>query len=431
MTIVQQHTEALLRELALSAIDADGGAPMRLGVDFGELDRQLRAALQAGETTADLVLPVTARSPGEVRAAGEALASGDQLAADGQLLCPPASPEIADGRRWLVEQTADQLDGAAPTAWQPAQPATPGPTSDLDHAEVLSQLPHTVVVGDAANRIAYASAAAAELLGWEPDELVGQRITAIVPERLHHAHIVGYTRYLLTGQPRLLGTPMHVPARRRDGSEIDVELSLSVLTDRAGRPLFAAVLHPLPRGEAPPPIVGVETWHDTLHRELRAALDATATQPAPMRRQRLLAALAGAVGWDLAAWWAVDGDRLRCEELWRRSGELEPFEAATRERRFPPGRGLPGRVWQRRDAPAWLTDIARDANFPRAAAALAVGLRSGCATPVAAGGETVGVVELLTTRVQPADEALLVALGTAGELLGEAAADHPAGADST
>lgn len=418
MTTVQQHTETLLRELALVSVEeAEEWAPVRIGVDFDELDRQLRAAMRAGHTVVDLTLHVH-DSASQLRTAEETLREGDRMAGMGLLLCPPALPEVAGCRRWFLQQLIEQLEERPAEPWRPQQAATPERELELDHAAALDNLAHAVVLADDQNRIIYLNAAGEGLLGWAVDELVGQRLTAIIPERLHHAHVAGYTRYLLTGRSRLLNTPVRVPARRRDGSEIGVELALSAFPAGAGRQMFAAVLR---RQEGEDAAASDHTDSPNAVLLVARTRDVVADStdfPVDERRRRVLATLATDLDWHFGAWWEVEGDYLRCAATWQRSSELDPFVAATSEQRFSAGAGLPGRVWARETA-AWITDLVADANFPRVAVALAAGLRSGCAFPVIDDHRIVGVIELLTTVVREPDEELMNSLAAIGEQLSE------------
>lgn len=417
MATVQQHTETLLRELALVSVEeVEEWAPVRIGIDFDELDRQLRAAMRAGHTAVDLVVHVHDPAS-ELRKAEETLREGDRMAGAGLLLCPPPLPEVAGCRRWFLQQLIDQLEGQPAEPWRPQHAATPERELEVDHTAALDHLAHAVVLADDQNRITYLNAAGEALLGWAADELVGQRLTAIIPERLHHAHVAGYTRYLLTGRSRLLNTPVRVPARHRDGSEIDVELALSAFRTGTGRQTFAAVLR---RQEAEnagfPEDADTEGEAASLVTRTRAVVADSAGLPADERRRRVLATLVTELDWHFGGWWEVDGGQLRCAATWQRSSELDPFVAATAEQRFSVGTGLPGRVWARQ-APAWIADLVADANFPRVAVALATGLRSGCAFPIVDDGRVVGVIELLTTVVRPLDEELMDSCAAIGELL--------------
>ncbi len=108
----------------------------------------------------------------------------------------------------------------------------------------------------------------------------------------------------------------------------------------------------------------------------------------------LLAALQQGTGCALAAYWTVDGDRLRCRDIVHRDdATLEVLGSATRLVAFTPGQGLPGKAWQ--------ADVAvheRDpSGGPRGAYLTASGVRCGAAAAVRVGAEVVGVIELLDT----------------------------------
>jgi GAF domain-containing protein len=114
----------------------------------------------------------------------------------------------------------------------------------------------------------------------------------------------------------------------------------------------------------------------------------------------------------------VDQDRLRCDATWSEHPErYRGFTSTSSDLSFGSTEGLPGRVWAE-DAPAWVSDVVRDANFPRMAVALQHGLRSACAFPVRRGDEVVGVIELFSDHIRVRDDELLTALGTIGCVLG-------------
>jgi PAS domain S-box-containing protein len=84
--------------------------------------------------------------------------------------------------------------------------------------------------------------AATTLFGWTRDEALGATLThLIIPTDLVPQHIAGLERYLLTGEPHILGSPVEVPARRRDGQTFPVEITVWELIDE-GRRAFHAFL---------------------------------------------------------------------------------------------------------------------------------------------------------------------------------------------
>jgi len=83
---------------------------------------------------------------------------------------------------------------------------------------------------------------------------------------------------------------------------------------------------------------------------------------------RMLEAICEALDWEFGGLWNVDraAGVLRCVATWHPpSLNVEEFVAASRSTAFPPGIGLPGRVWSSKQ-PAWIPDVVHDSNFPRA-----------------------------------------------------------------
>ncbi|HET7705052.1 MAG TPA: PAS domain S-box protein [Thermoanaerobaculia bacterium] len=78
---------------------------------------------------------------------------------------------------------------------------------------------------DEASRIYFCNAAVKQLFGWEPSELIGGTLDAIIPERLRDAHHRGIARYVRTGQRKLSWGAVELPALHRDGHEFPAEMS--------------------------------------------------------------------------------------------------------------------------------------------------------------------------------------------------------------
>jgi signal transduction histidine kinase/integral membrane sensor domain MASE1/CheY-like chemotaxis protein len=137
---------------------------------------------------------------------------------------------------------------------------------------------------------------------------------------------------------------------------------------------------------------------------------------------KVLEAICRDLDWDLGALWTVDpdSDRLRLVEQWhRRRGPAFPrFESASRSIRFERGTGLPGRVWASR-APAWIPDVTRDANFPRAPLATEEGLRGAFGFPVVLEGTVVAVLEFFSREIRQPDATTLASFAAIGNELGQ------------
>ena len=146
------------------------------------------------------------------------------------------------------------------------------------------------------------------------------------------------------------------------------------------------------------------------------AESATLVDAAP----RMLQAICGALGWDYGSFWTVDraAAQLRWAATWHApSLPFDEFAAVSRGTAFATGVGLPGRVWSSLE-PAWIPDVVRDPNFPRAPAAERAGLHAAFGFPVVGRTETIGVMEFFSREIREPDADLLRMLMTVGSQVG-------------
>jgi two-component system NtrC family sensor kinase len=125
--------------------------------------------------------------------------------------------------------------------------------------------------------------------------------------------------------------------------------------------------------------------------------------------------------WDYGAFWRVDvhTQRLRCATMWHRPAVSAPgFEKLTRTLQYERGAGLPGRVWAD-GQPAWIPEIAGDANSPRRSAAREDGLHSAFAVPIILRGECLGVLEFFSREARPPDLVTLEMMNSLGTQIGQ------------
>ena len=101
--------------------------------------------------------------------------------------------------------------------------------------------PDALIVADALGTIVLANPAAAGLLGYSASELVGLNVDALVPDAIRPRHAAYRGAYAHNPKPRPMGTGMELVAKRRDGSEVVVEIALSPLQNH-GLPLVVAAI---------------------------------------------------------------------------------------------------------------------------------------------------------------------------------------------
>ncbi|MFC9277789.1 SpoIIE family protein phosphatase [Streptomyces collinus] len=250
----QQQWEGALRELMLATATAtDGWAGVRpedlaVAQDMSHMICACMTAAVEQETPDSSTLSLLVGFPAQAAPAAQALRrvldDADALAQQGSLLTLPALPQIRAFRHWLLDQIAGQLTGAPAMAWTlvPGAPgATPTELAPWDASEVEASGVPTVAADDG-NRIVAVNKPAASLLGWQPHELVGQRLTALIPGHLRKRHTAAFTSLLLTGEPRILGRSIPVPALHRDGRLIPVRLFIQTQEAVDGHTVFVAQL---------------------------------------------------------------------------------------------------------------------------------------------------------------------------------------------
>ncbi|MEP6503078.1 MAG: PAS domain S-box protein, partial [Betaproteobacteria bacterium] len=91
------------------------------------------------------------------------------------------------------------------------------------------------------NLIRFCNPAVTRLLGYLPDEVVGQPLSILQPQRMRAAHQHGFERYIATGVRHVDWRAVEVPALHRDGHEIPVEVSFSDM-QIDGRRIFGAFM---------------------------------------------------------------------------------------------------------------------------------------------------------------------------------------------
>lgn len=97
------------------------------------------------------------------------------------------------------------------------------------------------MIVDAAGRILFANRRITALCGYRPEEIVGQAIECLLPERYRQIHLGHRRDYARNARPRPMGLDLELYALHKDGSELPVEISLSPIRD-GERQLVAAAL---------------------------------------------------------------------------------------------------------------------------------------------------------------------------------------------
>jgi PAS domain S-box-containing protein len=259
------------------------------------------------------------------------------------------------------------------------------------------------------NRILSWNAGAERLLGYTAGEVIGKPAVLLHPVDRQDEERVILER--LNRAERI--EPYETVRLSKAGQPIDVSLTVSPIFDSTGRVIGASK------------IARSITANKRAERRLimengvtRALAESGSLSEAA---GQILSAMCEPLGWDVGAIWFVDQHEkvLRCSEVWHRpSIQVPQFEESSRARTFQPGIGLPGRVWSRAEA-AWIPNVVKDDNFPRAPMADHEGLQSAFAFPIVLNDEVLGVIEFFSREISLPDAELLQVTTNVGSQIGQ------------
>jgi len=279
---------------------------------------------------------------------------------------------------------------------------------------------------DLDGRITGWNAQAERNFGWSREEVLGRILAEmIIPPRYRSAHEEGLRRYRASGVGPVVNRRLELSALHRDGHEFPVELSISPIFTAAGTTFSAFVRDITERKRAEAAILR----QTALVKLLQTVAGAANEAPTPRDALQIgVDQVCAYTGWPVgdACVLADDG-----------SGDLVPggiwhlddpvrfrhFQELTNAARFPPGIGLPGRVLASGHA-AWIMDVTRDANFPRAQAAVDIGVKGAFSFPVRVGTTVLAVLEFFTRDPREPDRELLDAMDNIGTHLGRVFERH-------
>ena len=116
--------------------------------------------------------------------------------------------------------------------------------SELRWHAVIESAVDGIVLIDATGRIEAFNPAAERLFGYTEAEVVGRNVTVLMPSPYREEHDGYLSRYLATGEARIIGIGREVTGRRRDGSTFPVHLSVGQMSI-GGERKFTGILHDL------------------------------------------------------------------------------------------------------------------------------------------------------------------------------------------
>ncbi len=108
-------------------------------------------------------------------------------------------------------------------------------------ASILNAVPDAVVAVNERGVIIQINSQTESLFSYTRDELIGQRLEVLVPERHRPQHDAHREEYHRQPKIRRMGSGLDLYGRRRDGSEFPVEISLSPITNADGMIVLSVI----------------------------------------------------------------------------------------------------------------------------------------------------------------------------------------------
>ena len=269
--------------------------------------------------------------------------------------------------------------------------------------------PDGLLLVDQAGQIALANPTAARLLGYEPDELRGMGVDCLVPDSIRLRHAAYRDAYGRAPRTRPMGTQIDLVARRKDGSEVMVEIALSPLQDH-GLPFVVAAIRDIGAYPRVKQALQQARYSEHLAQLGRLAVDARDPQTLLDQVPRIAA---DALQVEVAVVFLRDSDG-QTVRVASGVGNL-PGEAVGERLPFRPD-SSPGLVLSH-GVPLVVEDYRTERRFVVPAAYLEAGMVSAMAVPVSDRGRTIGALVVRSCSATRFGDDELRFLGSLASLL--------------
>ena len=249
---------------------------------------------------------------------------------------------------------------------------------------LLEMAPDATIVADGDGRIQLVNHMTEQMFGYSREQLIGQLVEQIIPERFHTVHMRHRAEYAASPRTRSMGANLRLFGRKCDGSEFPVEVNLAHLKEDERLLVIVSIRD----------VSEVQRVQAANH-ELRQLLELTDTALAQLQLDTLLPTVLRRMNevmqLDCAAilLLAANGQELRLRAICGKEQEMSPALPV------PLGQGFAGRVAANR-APLIVDDVS---SIPTVNPSLFERFTSGAGVPLLIGERVVGV--LLVETVNP------------------------------
>jgi two-component system sensor kinase FixL len=107
---------------------------------------------------------------------------------------------------------------------------------------VVEASPNGILLFDAQGQIVLVNARAEKLFGYEPQEMIGQAVDLLVPERFRGESQAHRTGFHAAAATRLMGAGRELVARRKDGTEFPAEIGSNLIESPQGPLVLSSII---------------------------------------------------------------------------------------------------------------------------------------------------------------------------------------------
>ena len=287
------------------------------------------------------------------------------------------------------------------------------------YRSILDAALDAVICVDASGHVVDWNLRAALMFGWKYEDVAGHQVAArLLAGDDGNRLVMTMERYRSRPDDSAIGKRMAMQGRHRNGRLFPVELILTPI-DADGELHFALFIRDLSTRES-----------DAKRRE-RQSLEAQLLQHATLQVARAetfedairssLKAMCDITGWQIGHAWIPDRrtDRLVSKGIWHGIDEErhQAFLAGAKDFSFGRGEGLPGQIWERREA-MWIRDVSQHDDFIRKELGRELNVKGVFGFPVTADDEVEAIIEFFSEEELAPEPQLLLFVGSISNEIG-------------